>query len=190
LSKILDNPRQAIFNAACDIFYNQGHTALNMRDVAKQSGIALGTIYNYFPSRQALVLDMMSAYWDDFMDRSGLIIHSTDDFYAKLRTLFAELGGFIGKFHEVWLRPELYSTPEIVQSGQVRHAGYIERFMKGVEALLVQEAEKPDAAVKLRYGPGETSKFIVMNFITMIQMPAFRYDTFEIMLKDLLRNNP
>ncbi len=56
-----ERTRQAILNAAYDLFLNQGYNATSMRQIAQRAGIALGGIYNHFASKdeifQALVIE-------------------------------------------------------------------------------------------------------------------------------------
>ncbi len=56
-----ERTRQAILDAAYDLFLNQGYSATSMRQVAQRAGIALGGIYNHFASKdeifQALVIE-------------------------------------------------------------------------------------------------------------------------------------
>jgi len=43
---------QAIVNAAYDLMAEQGYAATSMRQIAKRSGLALGSIYNHFSSKE------------------------------------------------------------------------------------------------------------------------------------------
>jgi len=56
-----ERTRQAILDAAYDLFLNQGYSATSVRQVAQRAGIALGGIYNHFASKdeifQALVIE-------------------------------------------------------------------------------------------------------------------------------------
>jgi AcrR family transcriptional regulator len=46
--------REVILGAALDIFVEQGFTPARLDDVAKRAGVAKGTLYLYFDSKQAL----------------------------------------------------------------------------------------------------------------------------------------
>jgi AcrR family transcriptional regulator len=56
-----ERTRQAILDAAYDLFLEQGFAATSMRQVAERAGIALGSTYNHFSGKddifQALVID-------------------------------------------------------------------------------------------------------------------------------------
>jgi len=47
--------RDAILEAALDCFVEQGFHGTAVPEVAKRAGIATGTIYHYFPSKEAMV---------------------------------------------------------------------------------------------------------------------------------------
>lgn len=46
--------RQAILKAAYDLFLEQGYAATSMRQIAGRAEIALGGIYNHFPSKEEI----------------------------------------------------------------------------------------------------------------------------------------
>jgi AcrR family transcriptional regulator len=46
--------RQAILDAAADLFGEQGYNGTSMRQIASRAGIALGGIYNHFESKEAI----------------------------------------------------------------------------------------------------------------------------------------
>ena len=51
-----DETRTRILNAALALFRNRGFEATTMRDIARESGVALGATYYHFHSKEAIVL--------------------------------------------------------------------------------------------------------------------------------------
>ena len=52
--------------AVCkEIAARQGLEALNMRSVAQACGVALGSVYNYFPSKNDLMIAAVESIWQD-----------------------------------------------------------------------------------------------------------------------------
>jgi len=49
-----DAARQAILQAAHDLFVEQGYHGTSMRQVAQRAGVALGGLYNHFTSKEAV----------------------------------------------------------------------------------------------------------------------------------------
>jgi len=57
--------KQEILKACREIVSEQGLQAVNMRAVARRCGVALGSLYNYFPGKDALVLETIESVWQD-----------------------------------------------------------------------------------------------------------------------------
>lgn len=62
--------RRAIVDAALKLFRDKGFDRTTTRDIAARAGIATGTLFNYFPSKEAVALDSvrtaLNAAEDDF----------------------------------------------------------------------------------------------------------------------------
>jgi AcrR family transcriptional regulator len=48
--------RERVIAAACDLASEGGYDAVQMRDVAREADVALGTLYRYFPSKDHLLI--------------------------------------------------------------------------------------------------------------------------------------
>jgi AcrR family transcriptional regulator len=57
-----ETTRQEIINAAHELFVHQGFHGTSMRQVARQAGIALGSLYNHFPSKEAVFESVFLEY--------------------------------------------------------------------------------------------------------------------------------
>ena len=57
--------RENILETCKKIVSNKGLTAINMRLVAKECNIALGSIYYYFPSKDDLLIAIIESVWED-----------------------------------------------------------------------------------------------------------------------------
>jgi AcrR family transcriptional regulator len=181
LSRIIENPKELILSKAKEILYDDGYQKLSMRNVASACNIALGTIYNYYPTKKELVIEMMTEYWHEYIKEVHAIVNSDYAFYDKLKNIFDKLSVFIKTFRDVWLKPELYDNPDLVKGGAEREDIYIEKLVRLIEDILIKESKvknTPDSYV--------IAKFIVMNLVTIVKMPVFKYSDFEIILKQLL----
>lgn len=187
MSRIIENPHQLILDTARSILLNKGYSELSMRNVAKECGIAIGTIYNYFPTKRDLIVEMMSVYWREYFVVLDKLIKDDSSFFLKLQNIFKELEACIKSFKEVWLKPELYHTPDYVEKGLAKEDIYMERLIRKLEDFLVNESLKTGSVIKLKFDSYETAKFILLNFITIIRMPSFSYQSFELFLKESLQ---
>jgi AcrR family transcriptional regulator len=61
--------RQRVLVAALELGADGGYDAVQMRDIATAAGVALGTIYRYFPSKDALLAAAMVEWMEDLERR-------------------------------------------------------------------------------------------------------------------------
>ncbi|MHB9133866.1 MAG: TetR/AcrR family transcriptional regulator [Armatimonadota bacterium] len=59
------NNRARVLQAACEIFIEKPFGSARMSAIAQRAGVAVGTVYLYFPSKEALVNGIV----DDFVER-------------------------------------------------------------------------------------------------------------------------
>ncbi|MBS4539439.1 TetR/AcrR family transcriptional regulator [Clostridium sp. D2Q-11] len=184
MARVIENPKQLILSKAKEILYNQGYHKLSMRALSKACNIALGTIYNYYPTKKDLIIEMMTDYWQNYLDSVHKIVKSNTNIYIKLNNIFNELEAFIRSFRQYWLTSELYDSQEYVEGGLQKQYVFMEKLIVIIEDMLLKEQANKNIQIKL--SAQETASFIIMNFITIVQMPLFKYESFELFLKELL----
>lgn len=57
--------KEAIMRTCRDMVSEKGLSSLDMRSVARACHVALGSLYNYFPSKDALVTATIESVWQD-----------------------------------------------------------------------------------------------------------------------------
>ena len=50
--------KQALKTAAYDVFSKKGYKGTGISEIAKQAGVAVGSFYNYYESKEAIFLDI------------------------------------------------------------------------------------------------------------------------------------
>jgi AcrR family transcriptional regulator len=106
--------QQRILAAANKIFIDKGYRDADMRSIAKEAGIAVGTIYNYYPNKAALYQDILSQQWQDF-DRSIERLTEenrppTEKVGRITDMLFEFVGQHMSMWHEIVEDPNRSST--------------------------------------------------------------------------------
>lgn len=69
MPKILADPEEKLLAEARRQIDSAGYGAMTIRSVAKACGVSVGTVYNYFPSKDALVAAYMLRDWQRCMDQ-------------------------------------------------------------------------------------------------------------------------
>ncbi len=54
-----ERTRQAVIEAAYELFLEQGYAATSMRQIAERAGLALGGIYNHFAGKEAIFSELI-----------------------------------------------------------------------------------------------------------------------------------
>ena len=63
MPKIIENLEQRLIEEARTQIEEAGYSAMTIRSVAKACGVGVGTVYNYFPSKEALAAAYLLADW-------------------------------------------------------------------------------------------------------------------------------
>ena len=81
--------REAILAAAQKVFSRRGFHSARTSEIAREAGVAEGTLYNYFPSREDIFLSLFDDRWQTFIDRIRLRTASLDEPNDKLKAIFS-----------------------------------------------------------------------------------------------------
>lgn len=109
------NNRQAILLAAREVFAAMGYDAATVRDIIRRTGLAAGTFYNYFRSKE----EVFAALADDGARRFGPILRSlreqSPDFPSFVRGAVNAYYEFLAREHAEWVarRPRGEPHPHV-----------------------------------------------------------------------------
>ena len=94
LRKINEETRQLILKSAREILATEGVEKLNMRRVAISCDIGLGTIYNYYKSKEEIIKEVVHSQYISIFERLKLDISKENDTYGKLKKVFEAMRSF------------------------------------------------------------------------------------------------
>lgn len=63
MPKIIKNLDEKIYNAAMKLFSQYGYEGTDMKKISKEIGVAVGTLYNYYPNKEELFLNVIEQSW-------------------------------------------------------------------------------------------------------------------------------
>jgi TetR/AcrR family transcriptional regulator, fatty acid metabolism regulator protein len=79
--------RDAILRAAIDIFAERGFFNAQVADVARSAGVAAGTVYLYFRSKDDLLVTIFERTMKEALDEGRAVAAATPDPHERLRRL-------------------------------------------------------------------------------------------------------
>lgn len=83
--------RQRLSNTATEMFMERGFDAVRVAEVAQACGVSEKTVFNYFPTKESLVLDLLDTTMAEL--RTGLADRAVSPVQAVLRILDMQLAG-------------------------------------------------------------------------------------------------
>ena len=92
MPKILDSMREQLLLTARKQIEENGYANTTIRSVATECRIAVGTVYNYFASKDMLVATFISEDWRACMD--AVRSYGQEDAETHLRHVYDALRGF------------------------------------------------------------------------------------------------
>lgn len=101
MPKIIENLAEKLSEEAKAQVLEVGYEAMNIRAVAKNCGVGLGTVYNYYPSKDALIASFMLKDWTACLNRVRKKA-ARGDLDAVLSSLYKELSGFIKRYDKLF----------------------------------------------------------------------------------------
>jgi AcrR family transcriptional regulator len=117
--------RQAILDAAREVFSELGYDTATVRDIIRRTGLAAGTFYNYYRSKE----EVFAALADDGARRFAPILKSlrveASGFEAFVHSAIRAYFSFLADEHENWMarrppgEPHLHIRGETPESAAV-----------------------------------------------------------------------
>lgn len=105
MPKIIENLPQRLVEEARRQIAESGYGAMTVRSVAKGCGVGVGTVYNYYPSKDALVAAFMLSDWNACMEPVRSCSETSAQPEAVLQSVYGALQKFL-HLHEAILRDE------------------------------------------------------------------------------------
>ncbi|WP_410508531.1 TetR/AcrR family transcriptional regulator [Methanosarcina hadiensis] len=83
--------RKAIMEAALKLFTERGFHGTSTAQISKEAGVATGTLFNYFPTKEDLINSLYFEVKGDLSHAIGKDIEAENNFQDKLRRMWSNL---------------------------------------------------------------------------------------------------
>lgn len=121
MPKIIENVREQLLNEARKQIAENGYANTTIRSVAKACGLGVGTVYNYFPSKDMLIASFMAEEWMQCLKR--MESQSADGAETIIRNVYCGLADFLQKYSALFSDGDavkVYATAFTVRHKQLR----------------------------------------------------------------------
>lgn len=97
MPKIIEDLKRSLIAEAQKQIRDHGYGAVTIRSIAKGCGVGVGTVYNYFPSKDALIATHLLEDWSDcvrVIDRTAGLTETAE---PVLRCIYEQLTAFAAR---------------------------------------------------------------------------------------------
>jgi AcrR family transcriptional regulator len=137
--------RQAILDAAREVFGELGYETATVRDIIRRAGLAAGTFYNYYRSKE----EVFAALADDGARRFAPILkglrghgHSFETF---VRLAISAYFGVLADEHENWAARRPIGEPHLHIQGETPEMAAVFAEVRDALTDAISDREGPDA---------------------------------------------
>lgn len=136
------------------------YSDFNIRNLAKNCGMGLGTLYNYFENKEVLVFHIFKSDWEKTLQLVDKIKPANIPLKEKIHKVFSSLETFISQYMCIF--------QELSDGGRkgIPHNYYMEIYLKMKELL---DEEQKAGNIHNDIGTDKMSYFIMSNIFNVIK---------------------
>lgn len=168
-----ENTKQKILGKALELFSNQGYDSVSVGEIAKAVGIKAPSLYNHFPSKQAIfeaIVESTAAQYEADTDKINIHVQDAkqdipvfteiteDALYEKVRQIFEYSlhNETISRFRRM-MTIEQFRSPELAALYSKRYVERILEYHAGIFRALIAageiKAEDPETLAMMYVAP-------------------------------------
>ncbi len=103
MPKAIENAKELILQTSEKLLFQVGYKGFTIRKVAKSCGIATGTIFNYFASKEKLIATIMLKDWEDILDNIQKECSVATDIATGVSAIYNGIESFSKKYEPIWM---------------------------------------------------------------------------------------
>ncbi len=151
---------------------------MSLRGVARQCNIAVGTIYNYYPSKLALIVAIMLDDWTEQTEKILKACANAKNAEDGIKSIFFNLREFVLLYQVVWnMSMHIKEVREEMLNDRSRRQILIEQLVAVIRTLLERFEISYDSFLL---------HFIATSLLTYIVEPDFDYEQLNEVFKKIL----
>lgn len=179
--------RQDILDAAFALACEKGPANLSVRAVANACGVAVGTVYNSYPTKAALLGDVVERFWAEALRDIMLRAQRETDFVAFCRALAERADAALGEFRHEWLGVLASLGSAQLEEARAREAACFEHIERGLETALGNDPSIDAARLSGALAPRALCSFIWESMLASLRRGQ-RAETLLALIEGALRH--
>lgn len=177
--------KESILKVAKEIVSTEGLNALNIRKVARESGIAIGSVYYYFPSKDDLLIDVIEGVWEDIfkLDYAGC---EENSFVEYIERIFNHTAEGIKKYPNFFTIHSLSFKAQNMNKAKGSMREYLEKFKVNLKISIDRDANVNQNAFDADFTKDKLVQFIISGLVSLVIQKNYDTMTLINMIKKIL----
>lgn len=177
--------KENILAISRDIVASEGLNSLNIRKLAKKCNLAIGSIYNYFPSKDDLLIETIESVWEDIfkIDESKEIY---TDFLSYLDHIFNHLISGIKKYPNFFTIHSLSFKAKNIAKAKSSMDIYLEKLSENMIEVLNKDTKVKENVFNDNFRKDDFVRFIISTSVCFIVEKNYDKDILLKIVKKVL----
>lgn len=158
--------RATIAKAAYALAEEHGLATLGIRSVAEACGVSVGTIYNYFPTKDDLIVEVIGTFWRDVFHEDLCHIVVGERFDVFVGRLYAAMASGLAAFRSDWLPQVSALSIQGRDESKMRESATFDHMRSGMLVVLASD-EQADAS-RIGVDADELAAFALESMIASL----------------------
>ncbi|HHU48661.1 MAG: TetR/AcrR family transcriptional regulator [Caldicoprobacterales bacterium] len=103
MPKLIENAKELILETSKKLLFEVGYEGFKIREVASRCGIATGTIFNYFASKEMLIASIIAKDWINYLDDIKRECDLASDIASGVTGIYKGIEAFSKKYESIWM---------------------------------------------------------------------------------------
>ncbi|RXM56922.1 TetR/AcrR family transcriptional regulator [Clostridium tetani] len=186
MAKLIENPKDMIFQSAKSIAKSKGIDKVNIRLVAKDCGIAVGTIYNYFPQKKDLIIAIIEDFWSGAFKEIRKHNAENKDFLAQVTSTYNCLSFYLSNFKENWIHQLSFLKADEKMAGRKKEDEYFENIYGIIVRAIENDPKISENIWDEEFTKEKFASFVFNNMLIMLRSDEKHIGFFIQCLKKIL----
>lgn len=156
-----------ILKVSRNLVASEGLNSLSIRKLAKECNVAVGSIYNYFSSKDDLMISTIESVWEDIF-RIDQAIQPSDDFLNYLSEVLNHLSTGTKKYPNFFTIHSLSFKSKALGKAKDSMATYLEKVSKNMIHILDGDKNIRSDAFDENFTKEDLVKFIISTSVCFI----------------------
>lgn len=168
--------QEKILETALEIAKRDGVDKLSIRKLASACNIAIGSIYNYFPDKEALITAMAEEFWNVIFEDQDKLYRSEMGFTVFLEQYYGFLYVKMSPFDGSWVKE---------MDGKIPKKAAIALLHKA----LIEDRKVNGSIWNMEFHPDSFCEYVFTNIMALLQSGEYNCRFLIFLLENLLYKN-